>query len=369
VARITLPRLPTLPSARELIAKPWAGAAAAGGLLVTTVAVLLLSVGGMTGADGAAQVSLADAPKAWRAALRPAHGPMVISRDVVRLSEAPLGGTASHAQPTAATAPAPTAGPLPAAPTAGFYAQGPGGLLPIIAADGRTPFEVYKRPFVPNGRPRVALIVSGLGLDPRATQAAIDGLPAEVTLAFSPYADDLQAWVDKARQRGHEVLLAVPMEPLDYPDNDPGPYTLMARSSGADVAKKMEWTLSRATGYLGLTNAMGSRFLASDSAYAGFASALKLRGLAFIDDGLARSRGGGHGGPPRASAERIIDDQPARAAIDQQLLALESAAQQRGQALAAGRAYPITLATASHWAQGLEARGLQLAPASALVAH
>ncbi|MEO8115097.1 MAG: divergent polysaccharide deacetylase family protein, partial [Phenylobacterium sp.] len=89
------------------------------------------------------------------------------------------------------------------------------------------------------------------------------------------------------------------------------------------------------------------------------------RGLAFVDDGLASRRTGG--GLPRASAERVIDDQLSQGAIDQQLLALEASAQQRGQALGAGFAYPVTLEKVARWAEGVEGRGYQLAPASALM--
>ena len=313
--------------------------------------------------------SLADAPKAWRAVLRPAHSPLTVSQDVVRLSERPLPASAGAAwrQPQAGVAAdPPPAGPLPVAPIAGLYAQGAGGLLPIIGADGRTAFDAYRRPFLPNGRPRVALVIYGLGLDPRTTDLAIESLPAEITLAFSPYADNLQAWVDKARAHGHEVMLETPMEPIDYPDNDPGPYTLLAQAPPADTAKKMEWTLSRATGYFGLTNNMGSRFLTTASAYGAFATVARGRGLAFVDDGAARPQAS-PAGLLRASAERSLDVEPAHAAIDQQLLALESSAQQRGQALAGGHAYPVTLETLAGWAHSLDARGFQLAPASAMV--
>src|SRR5690606_28799565 len=108
------------------------------------------------------------------------------------------------------------------------------------------------------------------------------------------------------RAAGHEVLLETPMEPLDYPDNDPGPYTLMAAAPGPETVKKLEWVLSRATGYFGVTNYLGSRFLASDSGMAAFNGALRGRGLAFVDDGQAARRGGDI---PRASAVRIIDAQ------------------------------------------------------------
>ncbi len=156
------------------------------------------------------------------------------------------------------------------------------------------------------------------------------------------------------------------MEPVDYPDNDPGPYTLMATAQGPETVKKLEWLLSRATGYFGVTNYLGSRFMASDSAMTAFTGALRGRGLAFLDDGSAAKRGGGL---PRASADRIIDDQLSIDSIDQQLLALEAGALQHGQALGSGFAYPVTLAQVAAWTQSVESRGYQLAPASALTAR
>ena len=96
---------------------------------------------------------------------------------------------------------------------------------------------------------------------------------------------------------------------------------------------------------------------------AAFTTALKARGLAFVDDGQAAGRGMGI---PRASASRIIDDQLSGEAIDEQLLALEAQALERGQALGSGFAYPLTIAQVADWAREVEQRGYQLAPASAL---
>ncbi|OYW81686.1 MAG: hypothetical protein B7Z26_04710 [Asticcacaulis sp. 32-58-5] len=69
---------------------------------------------------------------------------------------------------------------------------------------------------------------------------------------------------------------------------------------------------------------------------------------------------------PRASADRIIDQSLTAAAIQAQLAGLETAAKSRGQALGTGFAYPVTVATAIKWTQGLNQKGLQLAPASAI---
>jgi hypothetical protein len=176
----------------------------------------------------------------------------------------------------------------------------------------------------------------------------------------------LQGWIDLARAYGHEVLLETPMEPNDYPDNDPGPYTLMTGAKPPETLQKLDWLLSRATGYFGVTNYLGSKFVKSAPALAALDGGLKRRGLAFIDDGSAAGHGGGL---PRASADRVIDESLAGEAIDEQLQALETSAGRDGQALGAGFAYPVTLTEVRRWTQTLRQRGRQLAPASALLIH
>jgi polysaccharide deacetylase 2 family uncharacterized protein YibQ len=261
------------------------------------------------------------------------------------------------------TAPKALASPLPASPIAGLSQPGPNGPLPTIATDGRVPAQAYARPFRPNGRPRVALIVGGLGLNAVTTRAAIERLPAEVTLSFVPYAEGLQGWIDLARAQGHEVMLEMPMEPTGYPDNDPGPYTLLASSDQADIAAKMNWLLGRATGYFGVTNYMGDRFATSDAGMTAFLGVLRQRGVAFLDDGSMSRRPGAWS---RASANRVIDEQQTPAAIVGQLNAIEALAKAQGQALGTGFSYPVTVEAVARWTAGLEARGLQLAPASAM---
>jgi polysaccharide deacetylase 2 family uncharacterized protein YibQ len=264
------------------------------------------------------------------------------------------------------TAPRVAARPLAAAPIAGLHQPGPDGPLPRIAPDGRVPAQAYARPFQSNGKPRVALIVGGLGLNPTTTRAAIERLPAEVTLSFVPYAEGLQGWIDLARAQGHEVMIEIPMEPTGYPANDPGPYTLLASAEPAEIEARLNWLLSRATGYFGVTNYLGDRFAGSEVGMTAFTGLLRQRGIAFLDDGsMSRSRGAW----ARASANRIIDEQQSPAAIVGQLNALEALAKSRGQALGSGFSYPVTVEAVARWTAGLDARGLQLAPASAMASR
>ena len=78
-----------------------------------------------------------------------------------------------------------------------------------------------------------SIVVGGLGLSQTGTQKAIETLPEDVTLAFAPYGSSLQRWVDKAREDGHEVLLQIPLEPIDYPQENPGEHTLLVSGGAA----------------------------------------------------------------------------------------------------------------------------------------
>jgi polysaccharide deacetylase 2 family uncharacterized protein YibQ len=307
---------------------------------------------------GATLLLLASAAALLAARGNPYDGAPVVRVHVTMPADPSLGPVA---KPKPATG---VLGALAPAPVAGLTAPGPGGLLPIVAADGRASWNAYARPFVDDGRPKIALVIGGLGLDADQTQRAIDALPPEITLSFSPYAEGLQGLIDKARAAGHEVMIEVPMEPLDYPDTDPGPYTLVSNASPVDINHRLDWLMSRATGYFAMTNTLGARFIGQPAGMATFLQALRQRGVAFIDDGQASSLGGG---VRRASMGARIDADLDSAAIDNQLLTLEAQSLQTGGAIGSGSAYPMTVAQVQRWAVAVRDRGYALAPASALM--
>ena len=242
--------------------------------------------------------------------------------------------------------------------------------LPRIAADGRTPMRVYAAAFDGKTRlPRAGLLLAGIGLNAADTEAAIRGLPAAVSLAVSPYGGDLPRLLALARAAGHEFLISIPMEPMGYPLNDPGPEALLV-SAPADVnLRHLHWALSRIDGYAGATAVIGpmrgERLAGMADQMDAVLAELAGRGLLYIDPREGRGPVGKTWG---RHIELTIDEPADWAAIDARLAQLEQMARDNGSALGLVlRPAPVALARIAAWANGLADRGVVLAPVSALV--
>ncbi|HVJ53959.1 MAG TPA: divergent polysaccharide deacetylase family protein [Aliidongia sp.] len=247
------------------------------------------------------------------------------------------------------------------------------GFLPVIGRDGRQPWQVYGRPFdLSDTRPRIAILIGDLGVSQTTTENAITQLPAPVTLAFATYKKQLGEWINMARSAGHEVLLDLPLEPNEYPRTDPGPNALLTSLAPEENMRRLEWNMSQATGYVGLVGFMGSRFSASRDDMQPLLQMIKKRGLLYVDNrstpqtavpGIANETG-----LPMLTVNRLLDGDPTRAAVDKKLSELEDVARRTGGSLGlAQRVEPVVLERIGVWAQGLEDRGLVLAPVSAVI--
>lgn len=298
-------------------------------------------------------------------------GPVTITADP---QQYPVDGVAPPA-PAAGTGSQPSAampdlfGALP-----DLSEQTSDGTIPRTSATGLTPFAAYARPAadaVASGKPMVAVIVTGLGINEQGSLDAIDALPDTVTLAFAPYGKTLANTVAAARIAGHEVLLEIPLEPFDFPQNDPGPQTLLTGEPTRANLDKLFWLMARFGGYAGVINNMGARFTASAADFSPVMEELGARGLGYVDDGssnrsLAPQLAAGNK-VPFSRADLVIDANPSRQAILAALASLETKALENGHAIGIVSALPISIAAVTEWSRELESKGVLLVPASALM--
>ena len=246
----------------------------------------------------------------------------------------------------------------------------PDGPLPVRAGDGRRAFDVYARPWSGARGARVAIVIGGLAVSQTGTQAAIDRLPPEVTLAFASGGNSIDRWMQTARRKGHEILLQVPMEPFDYPAVDPGRNTLTVDAQTGQNIDRLHWALARTTNYTGIINYMGGRYVTDRSAMTGMLDELSRRGLMYVDDGsTARSLAGELSKATRtpfAAADATIDAKRERGDILRKLDEIERTARAKGTAIAVGSAFDQTIEAVSGWVTEARKRGIEIVPVSAL---
>lgn len=262
---------------------------------------------------------------------------------------------------------------LAPAPDARLSERSRYGVLPKIGPDGASPAQVYARPLGPppltKPAGRVAVLVGGLGISQSGTAEAIAKLPGTVSLAFAPYGAELERTVQRARGGGHEVFLQLPMEPFDYPDNDPGPHTLLAGPKAADNIDRMQWLLGRFTGYVGIVNFLGGRLTADETALTPILREIAGRGLMVIDDGSSSrsllATSATRAQIPALKLDRVVDSVPRADAIDKELAALEALAREQGVAVASASALPVSIERIARWLGTLDAKGLVVVPVSA----
>ncbi len=242
------------------------------------------------------------------------------------------------------------------------------GMIPVVA-DGLKPFTVYAAEAdraKAAKMPVVSIVVGGLGVGAAKTTDAIMKLPAAVTLAFTPYGSDPAKLAERARAQRHEILLQIPMEPFDYPDNDPGPQTLLTTLPPDQNLDRLYWHLSRFQGYAGIANFMGGRFVVADAVMQPIVREAAKRGLGYLDDGsaprsVAATLAAGQA-MPFAKADVSIDAVPTAVEIDRALAKLENLAKERGTAVGIASALPISIERIGVWTKALESHGIMLVP-------
>ena len=320
-------------------------------------------------APGEAAAGKPDASPAAPDGEKPAQTVTIIDGSTGKRQEVPVGPAGAKSNQKTGTKPEakPEADPR-------LFETSRHGPIPKIAPDGARPSDIYAKPPKPQAArpdsPRIAIVIGGLGIGANGTTEALAKLPAEITVAFSPYGTDLERWVARARGEGREVLLQVGMEPFDFPDNDPGPQTLLTSNTAELNVDRLHWFLSRFQGYVGVTSMMGARFTATEQALGPVLRDIGKRGLIYFDDGSSpRSVAGQASGTHNvafARADAVLDTVPTGNDIDNALTRLEATARSRGVAVASASALPVTIDRVANWARSAEARGFTLVPISAV---
>lgn len=223
----------------------------------------------------------------------------------------------------------------------------------------------------PQGHPMIAVVIDDVGVDKHRSARAI-ALPQPVTLAFLPYATELESQVQEARLLGHELLVHLPMEAQDH-NRDPGPHALTTELGDAELLRRLRWDLDRFDGYVGVNNHMGSQFTRDRHAMQLVLGELKSRGLLFLDSRTVSDSVGPEIAReiqlPFAARQVFLDDDQSAKEVEARLAETERVARSNGYAIAIGHPHDGTLEALREWLPRVAADGFTLVPVSAIVRH
>ena len=223
----------------------------------------------------------------------------------------------------------------------------------------------------PQGRPMIAIVIDDVGVDRRRSAQAIS-LPQPITLAFLPYATDVDAQARDARQLGHELIVHLPMEALDR-NRDPGPHALTTEIGDDELLRRLRWDLDRFDGYVGVNNHMGSQFTRDRHAMRLVLGELKDRGLLFLDSRTVSDSVAPEVARelqlPFASRQVFLDDDQNAREVEARLAETERVARAHGFAIAIGHPHDGTLEALHQWLPRVQGDGFVLVPLSAIVRH
>lgn len=219
------------------------------------------------------------------------------------------------------------------------------------------------------GTPMIAIVIDDMGVDRRRSDMAAE-LPGPLTLSFLTYAHDLDHQTQAALDRGHELMVHIPMEPGSS-TVDPGPNVLRVDDDIDQTLTRLRWGLERFDGYVGLNNHMGSKFTQNTAGVRAVLEEVKNRGLLFLDSrtaaGSVAADLASKIGVPFATRNVFLDHVDNEEEVRKRLAQTERLARKNGSVVAIGHPHDATLNVLREWLPTVATKGLMLVPMSTLV--
>ena len=212
----------------------------------------------------------------------------------------------------------------------------------------------------------IVLILDDVGFEHQPIDDAMR-IDPNVNFSILPNGSEARAFAEKLNAHGFELLCHLPMEPLDYPKQQPGANAIFTSMSDDEIAKTTLLNVESVPHARGVNNHMGSRATLDSRVMRDVLTALP-KDLYFID---SKTSGGSIAGRmakqmniPTASRNVFLDDVQNERAVRKQIEALSELAQARGVAVGIGHPYPVTIRVLNELAPELRARGLRFVRAS-----
>ncbi|WP_159566874.1 divergent polysaccharide deacetylase family protein [Budvicia diplopodorum] len=214
---------------------------------------------------------------------------------------------------------------------------------------------------------RLAIVIDDFGYR-RQNEEQILQLPAAVSVAILPNAPLTKEMADKAYQKGHEILIHMPMEPISKQPLERD--TLRPTMGKEEIQRIIAQAIHNVPHAKGMNNHMGSSMTSDLAAMQRVMGALNHYQLYFLDSmtiGASKSTQAAEGTSVRVVKRKVfLDDEQSDAAVLKQLNLAIRMAQKNGSAIAIGHPHPSTVRVLQNNLHQLPA-DVVLVPVSALL--
>ncbi len=244
------------------------------------------------------------------------------------------------------------------------------GVPPTAAPPTPKPGPTPRPRPAPDARGRLAILLDDAGQKLDFVPAAA-ALPREVGFAILPFLPKSAESAEVLYGAGHEIWLHLPMEPENYPANNPGPGAILMSMSTNELRAAVHAAIDNIPHAVGVNNHMGSKVTANLKTMTWIMQEIKARGMAFIDSRttirtVAEDAAVGLGVPVNRR-HVFLDNERDRAAIRRQLEEAVRRCRLEGEIIAIGHVDPVTIEVLAEELPGISKRGADLVRPSALV--
>ncbi|NLY76244.1 MAG: divergent polysaccharide deacetylase family protein [Firmicutes bacterium] len=217
-------------------------------------------------------------------------------------------------------------------------------------------------------KPRVAIIIDDVGYVKKAADSMLK-VPARLTWAVLPFTPYASEYVEAAKERGFEIMLHLPLEPLDHNAN-PGPGLIKTDWPEEEIIKQFEANLDQAPGAVGVNNHMGSAGTADERLMDLLMGQIKAKGLYFVDsmttDHSAGEAAARRHQTPYKKRDVFIDNLPDPDSKKRALRELIKIALVKGEAIGIGHVRNGTAEAIMEMLPEFEKAGIEIVPVSEL---
>jgi len=205
-------------------------------------------------------------------------------------------------------------------------------------------------PSVKDHMPKIAVIIDDIGYD-KKTAMALSALNPDITFSVLPFAPFGKIISEKLYARGSQLMLHLPMEPIQYPKVNPGPGAILSSMPPDILLDQLRKNIKDIPHIVGVNNHMGSKLTAHSDQMNQIFTILKKENLFFIDSRTtAKSQCKASARLLRlkfAQRDVFLDNFQNTTYITEQFKKLIKRAEKHGSAIGIGHPYKATLQTLS----------------------